>query len=386
MIYKLYESYIEKYLINFWGYKKITITNEQDINFVLDYLKTNSSEEAFKNISNYFININEKNKSFLVPAYGVFKWKYNDDTFYFKFKEEGPPIGKCEKIKYFVRLEIYHSEINKLKEFVVTMFNQKDKEDKMLNVFVNAQGGYWDTIRNVYGQDLDHVYLPQSMKNNIITDIDNFVNAKDKYLNFGIPYKKCYLFTGVPGTGKTSLIKALVKKYKYNLYFLNLSKITDSELIMLISCIKENSFLIIEDIDALFIDRNAEKLSISFSGLINVMDGIVSNMNGIITILTANHPEKLDAALMRSGRVDIIYKFEHAKEVEIKIAFDKLTGKDNFAEFYNHIKSMKLSMADIVTYLFKYQDNYIENIDTIKSQQKLRHEFNGTEKTNRLYS
>lgn len=38
-------------------------------------------------------------------------------------------------------------------------------------------------------------------------------------------------------------------------------------------------------------------------GLLNVLDGVVDTPNRIV-IMTTNHPEALDAALIRPGRID----------------------------------------------------------------------------------
>lgn len=49
----------------------------------------------------------------------------------------------------------------------------------------------------------------------------------------------------------------------------------------------------------------------SLSALLNVLDGVASQ-EGRVLIMTTNHIEKLDAALVRSGRVD--------KKVEFRLA------------------------------------------------------------------
>lgn len=45
------------------------------------------------------------------------------------------------------------------------------------------------------------------------------------------------------------------------------------------------------------------KKGISLSGLLNIIDGVASH-EGRVLIMTTNHPEKLDEALIRPGRVD----------------------------------------------------------------------------------
>ena len=42
---------------------------------------------------------------------------------------------------------------------------------------------------------------------------------------------------------------------------------------------------------------------LDLSGLLNVLDGVVDTPNRIL-VMTTNHPEKLDPALIRPGRID----------------------------------------------------------------------------------
>ena len=64
--------------------------------------------------------------------------------------------------------------------------------------------------------------------------------------------------------------------------------------------------LVLEDIDALFIERESTgaSSSISFSGLLNAIDGPASQ-EGRMLFMTTNHPDRLDPALIRPGRVDM---------------------------------------------------------------------------------
>ena len=76
-----------------------------------------------------------------------------------------------------------------------------------------------------------------------------------------------------------------------------------------------NSIILLEDIDGIFVQRESVNYGnddeedegrkhISFSGLINALDGIRSQ-EGRILFMTTNHKEKLDAALLRPGRADV---------------------------------------------------------------------------------
>ena len=91
---------------------------------------------------------------------------------------------------------------------------------------------------------------------------------------------------------------------------LNFTKnLTDDTLIGLFGDINNDSILLLEDIDAYFIDRKAQDVNVSFSVLINCLDGVLSKGEGLIIFITANNPDRLDPALLRPGRIDKIIKF-----------------------------------------------------------------------------
>lgn len=62
---------------------------------------------------------------------------------------------------------------------------------------------------------------------------------------------------------------------------------------------------------------------ISLSGLLNAIDGVASH-EGRVLIMTTNHPEKLDAALVRPGRVDRKVGFKLAMQNEVQELFVRM--------------------------------------------------------------
>jgi chaperone BCS1 len=214
------------------------------------------------------------------------------------------------------------------------------------------------------------------------------MNTKDRYIRFGRAYKTAFLLTGIPGSGKSSLVKSIARKLRRPIYMLNFSKsMNDETFINLMSQLKDDSILLIEDIDAFFVDRQPVNINISFSALINFMDGVLGKGNGVITFLTANNPDRLDPALIRPGRVDIILKFNYPKKQEVKAAFMEMTTRDNddFEEFYQHIKNTKISMSGIIEYLFRNEKTYMKNIAELLEQTQLLHEI-VNDKSDKLYS
>lgn len=83
-------------------------------------------------------------------------------------------------------------------------------------------------------------------------------------------------------------------------------------------------------------DKGSDE-AVSLSTLLNVIDG-VSAPQGRILIMTTNHRELLDKALIRPGRVDM--------EIEFGYAY-KTTVKDLFGLFYTDSTSSSATIMDL---------------------------------------
>lgn len=201
----------------------------------------------------------------------------------------------------------------------------------------HVQYSYWRKAEVVKARSMDSVVLPQELKSKLVEDMAEFVSpsTREWYLEHGVPYKRSYLLHGSPGAGKTSCIAALAGKFKRNVcYFSSLShpEMTDDNLKAAVQRVPAKSILVLEDVDALFSADDGRKKSagdrsaLTFSGVLNALDG-VGGSTGQIFILTTNHRERLDPALIRCGRVDMHIEFKDACAEQMR---------DLFAQFYKH--------------------------------------------------
>ncbi|BGO91962.1 Mitochondrial chaperone BCS1 [Rhodotorula toruloides] len=159
---------------------------------------------------------------------------------------------------------------------------------------------------------LESVVLDKGVKERVVDDVRAFMGRGKWYSERGIPYRRGYLLYGPPGSGKSSFIQALAGSLDYNICVLNLSErgLTDDKLNHLLANAPERSIMLLEDIDAAFSQRQQSgeagfSANVTFSGLLNALDGVASSTSQRILFLTTNHIEKLDPALIRPGRVDL---------------------------------------------------------------------------------
>ena len=219
---------------------------------------------------------------------------------------------------------------------VITRFCNKliatadETSDKTFSIYRwHVQYQYWRKVEVAKARSVESVVLPAELKAKIVDDIAEFASSSTKswYIEHGVPYKRSYLLHGSPGAGKTSLIQALAGKFKRNVCFmssLSHPEMNDDNLKSAIQRVPAKSILVLEDIDALFSNgrskRDGDKSALTFSGVLNALDGVGAS-SGQIFILTTNHRENLDPALIRNGRVDTHIEFSDATPEQMKMLF-----------------------------------------------------------------
>jgi len=300
----------------------------------------------------------------------------NKRTIYVLYQTLGMPVGGYGSACLYTSLILLMKEEKSrkhtrglLEEFLGTVWRLSTKVNKSEVAIwrFDIKDSFWSKVAARKPRDLSLVVLEKEMKKLIIEDISWFLRRDtcDFYAQHGIPYHRAYLFYGAPGAGKTSTIFALAGEFERNLCFLQASvQMTDDSFRLAIGQAPPKSIIVMEDVDALFTVHRESNTnhSLSFSGFLNAIDGLASS-DDVIFVLTTNHPERLDPALLRPGRVDVRVEFkapnmEMAKEYFLTYYPDA----DNFAlQFAKNTsrEHSQVSMAQMQHYfLFCHRHQY----------------------------
>jgi chaperone BCS1 len=219
-------------------------------------------------------------------------------------------------------------------------------------VFVSS-GSAWESFIKRRPRPLDSIITRAGVKEALVDDLKNFIESRTWYVDRGLPYRRGYLLHGPPGNGKSSLVSSVAGVLKRDLYVLNLGirDFDDIKLSTLMMQVPSNGILLIEDIDSAFAerDKNDEHAStVTFSGLLNALDG-VSAKEGQIVIMSTNHIERLDPALIRPGRIDHRVLLENANSFQAEMIYRKFYPGDDISAraFGKQFGTGQYSMASL---------------------------------------
>ena len=368
--------------------EKIDYLSETNLNFTFTkkVAPENKSELVDTNLLiNKFIPVG-KNKTILYKSRKI-TYKLSNEliTLYTdrEKKRENPKITLWADIDEYDKADIIEEFCQHcLQSYVSSMISKKWVQQ----IFTHCKGE-WKSVPSNNFRKMETIVLKNNLKNKVKEDLDLFLNSEDWYKERDIPYYRGYLFYGEPGTGKTSMIKAMSLYAKRHIHYLMLSEIaSDTELIELLKKVDyKSTMLVIEDIDAMtnivksrsIIDKDDKdnkddkndkndkdnkdnldktKSSLTLSGLLNVLDGVFGS-HGRMLIMTSNHPEQLDKALLRPGRCDCKYIFDNCNREQIKelyyLFFNELINEKDL----NKIEENKYSPAHISSVFQIYRNN-----------------------------
>jgi chaperone BCS1 len=175
-------------------------------------------------------------------------------------------------------------------------------------------------------------------------------------------------------------VQALASELDYGICILSLGEmgLSDDHLQRLLADAPERTLILLEDIDAGFPSASAEDPTrrtrgdlstyntLTFSGLLNALDGVAA-AEGRIIFMTTNHLAKLDAALIRPGRIDRIEYLGLADRNMLSALWTRFYGPEASSELHQSLASLphaiqvedRLSMAQAQGLCLSHKNNAI---------------------------
>jgi SpoVK/Ycf46/Vps4 family AAA+-type ATPase len=256
---------------------------------------------------------------------------------------ERSSIQEEKRIRKIVRIKSHKSTdlIEKFIQNACDEYIEKNDNDKPERKFyrwnITKDGNGWEGKNIVLNKTVDNIFYNGTIKEDIIECMDKFVKSEEEYNEYGQCYKKGIVLRGKPGCGKTGLTFALSKKYNYSIYCLDLNVISDpSKLRRATEYIPPRSIILCDDFDthkSTHSRKNKKELedkcgntddlvdliacseyaskdkNAMLGALLEAFDGY-NSLYGCIVILTTNHFDHLDPALVRPGRFDNHYDID----------------------------------------------------------------------------
>lgn len=260
-----------------------------------------------------------------VGNYFVYKLPF---TFIFISKEKLDKQG----IEYQTLLNVYiYGLKRKFIQDFYTSLNSETEGDKLI-----VKSSDSNSVLRISKRSFDSIFIDHQKKKDIIDFLDFWKNPNtpELYQKYGLRFKTGIAFYGETGTGKSSLASAIASYLGYSIYSLNLHGMnSDSDFLWRIGEVEKNSVILLEDFDCVGVTENREtpkgnKMQsspvmmhygrgegemVSLSCFLNVLDGLNTPEN-VVFIATTNHIDKIDPAILRSGRFDLKVELNNLQE------------------------------------------------------------------------
>jgi chaperone BCS1 len=241
-------------------------------------------------------------------------------------KEEPKPMS--DRSREELALSTWGRSQAPIRNLIKSIRDSDRNKDTVINQW---NDGCWSRLCEQPKRTFETLYLPKATHKTLKCQVSRFLENRDWYFKHGIPYRMGICLHGPPGTGKTSIAKAICAEFDMRLYIMSLSSVNDQSFQTALADTEKKSLILIEDIDCFSLThtRGSEgqksvkpfrEEALSLSGLLNGIDG-AANSEATLFVFTTNHLEKLDPALLRPGRIDLSLEVGYHTEETIWQAF-----------------------------------------------------------------
>jgi hypothetical protein len=244
------------------------------------------------------------------------------------------------------------------------------KNIKSYKVIANKEG-------NV-SKRLDTLYLRKQDSKKLKAILKNYQERTDIYEDLCINKKLGIMLHGDPGTGKSSTIIAIATHLNYDIYYISMNGIaTNEQLKMIFDFVSKNcskkGMMVFEDIDAqtnvvharVNESNNKKDDDLDLAFFLNLLDGTIAHQE-MVYCITTNHLERLDPALYRKGRINVMIHLKKCDHYQINCIFEKVLNRKLDSHILETIPEDTYTPAEVIHHLMENIHSDITDEEIIK--------------------
>lgn len=155
---------------------------------------------------------------------------------------------------------------------------------------------------------VDQLIFSEGTRRQIETNLFTPIRHSNVCRQMGIPLKRGVLLEGPYGTGKSLTARATAALAQQNGWtFIMINRVAGLKSVLDFAHRYAPVVVFAEDIDRVV---EGQGRSVSIDDILNTLDGVQSKDHDIMTVLTSNHADKINRAMMRPGRLDAIISID----------------------------------------------------------------------------
>lgn len=394
---KLYEAIKRKILVSI-TVSKDTQDFNQTILFALinDFIGSHTKLKSFKvfDATNTKQNVNLG----FGPNTGKY-WFYNQGTLFFYNRTEAKGNENTN-----VPEQVTLSWIGSKPEMLFKFINKtedvfyKNFEERFYRL-PSESADYWCAASKI--THANELIISDKVKFRLDVALNNFKDNQAWFEKRGLPRKLVIVLYGPPGTGKTSLTRYIADYLRKDICVMTTKSMTNEGFPALVrQSSNSNGVVSIQDFDvySAFHKRDEDVLSegdfnkdkeskkerekknsvnfssLSLSTILNTLQGDIPLSNCVV-VMTTNHIEKIDPAVIRSGRVDLMLEVGCLEIAEVQKFYETYyETSEKLPAFFNDIQ---IKAAELMGgFLDNTQDaeSFKKHLETHLSNQRFKNQ------------